>query len=154
MAAKVRSWDSSRAIDHASGYFDRKAGDFHSYHIYFKPFSPRPDSEKRVLALTEFGGYSLPSEGHTVSPVLYGYKMFSDKKTLNENILKLYENDVLRNMSEGLSAAVYTQVSDVEDEINGLFTYDRKEIKADASVMKQIADKLKKTFEENSASED
>lgn len=57
-------------------------------------------------------------------------------------------------MSEGLSAAVYTQVSDVEDEINGLFTYDRKEIKADASVMKQIADKLKKTFEENSASED
>ena len=154
MAAKVRSWDSSRAIDHASGYFDRKAGDFHSYHIYFKPFSPKSDSEKRVLALTEFGGYSLPSEGHTVSPVLYGYKMFSDKKTLNENILKLYKNDVLRNMSKGLSAAVYTQVSDVEDEINGLFTYDRKEIKADASVMKQIADMLNKAFGEHSVRAD
>ena len=80
--------------------------------------------------------------------------MFSDKKTLNENILKLYKNDVLGNMSKGLSAAVYTQVSDVEDEINGLFTYDRKEIKADASVMKQIADMLNKAFGEHSARAD
>ena len=149
IAEKVLSWDSSRAIDHASGYFDRNAGDFHSYHIYFKHFFPKADKKNRVLALTEFGGYSMPSEGHMVSPALYGYKMFSDKKTLNENILKLYKDDVLRNMTKALSATVYTQVSDVEDEINGLFTYDRKEIKADSLVMKEISEMIQNAFKEN-----
>ena len=149
MAEYVHKKDPTRLIDHASGYFDQGAGDFHSYHIYFKSFRPKPDRLKRVLALTEFGGFSLAVDGHTSSDILYGYKMFKDKQSLNDGVRTLYANDVFPAMEKGLSAAIYTQVSDVEDEVNGIFTYDRRETKLDPSITVKIARTLHELFKKN-----
>ncbi len=147
MCEMVRKMDSTRQVDHASGYFDRGAGDFHSYHIYYRRFRPKKDKYPgRVLGLTEFGGYSLPTPGHMVSDTLFGYRVFQSKQDLQGALNELYKRDVLRNISKGLGALVYTQVSDVEDEINGLFTYDRKEIKVDIPFMRAINDKVYKAF--------
>ena len=145
----VRQKDPTRAVDHASGYFDQGAGDFHSYHVYFKPFLPRRDKHGRVLALTEFGGYSLARAGHVSSDEPYGYKQFTDKKALNEAILRLYLHDVLPAMKLGLGAIVYTQVSDVEDETNGLFTYDRKITKVSPRLTRKLARLLDAAFRKN-----
>ena len=147
-AALVRKKDAARLIDHASGYFDQGTGDFHSYHIYYKAFRPKKDKRGRVLALTEFGGFSLPVQKHMSSDILFGYKMFKTKEELNEAVWKLYVKDVFPAIEKGLSASIYTQVSDVEDEINGLFTYDRKEIKFDESLGLKITKTLNEIFKE------
>ncbi len=146
IAAQLRSLDDTRPIDHASGYHDQGVGDFHSYHIYYKRFRPGKDKHERVLALTEFGGYSLPTEGHMASDALFGYKIFRSQPELEKAIVTLYEQDVLRYISQGLSAVVYTQVSDVEDEINGLFTYDRKVVKIDEQKMQDMNKRLYEAF--------
>ncbi|WP_428770833.1 sugar-binding domain-containing protein [Treponema sp. HNW] len=148
-AVLVRNKDATRLIDHASGYFDQGAGDFHSYHIYYKSFRPKRDRFRRVLALTEFGGFSLPIAGHMSSDMLFGYKMFADKKALNEGIKRLYEQDVFPAIAKGLSASIYTQVSDAEDEINGIFTYDRRETKLELTLGREIAHTLAEIFEKN-----
>lgn len=147
-AALVRKKDAARLIDHASGYFDQGAGDFHSYHIYYKAFKPKKDKRGRVLALTEFGGFSLPVQKHMSSDILFGYKMFKTKEELNEAVWKLYIKDVFPAIEKGLSASIYTQVSDVEDEINGIFTYDRKEIKFDEALGLKITKTLNEIFKE------
>ena len=151
MAEYVHKQDPTRLIDHASGYFDQGAGDFHSYHIYFKSFRPKPDPLNRILALTEFGGFSLAVDGHTSSDILYGYKIFKDRQSLNDGIRNLYETDVYPAMKKGLSASIYTQVSDVEDEVNGIFTYDRKETKLDGDVSLKITEMLYDLFKKNCA---
>lgn len=147
MCEAVRKMDVTRQVDHASGYFDRGAGDIRSFHIYYRLFRPKKDKyHGRVLGLTEFGGYSLPAPGHMVSDVLFGYKVFKSQQDLQGALSELYERDVLPAMGKGLGALVYTQVSDVEDEINGIFTYDRKETKVDVPFMRAINDKLYKAF--------
>lgn len=153
-AAKVyeyfRSMDPSRQIDHASGYFDQGAGDLHSYHIYYRRFRPKKDKNPgRVLALTEFGGYSLPTEGHMASGRLFGYKVLKTQNQLHNALEALYKRDVLPAIRKGMGALVYTQVSDVEDEINGLFTYDRRVTKVDASKIKKLNDEVFAVFEES-----
>ncbi len=148
MCKLVRGMDNSRQIDHASGYFDQGAGDLQSYHIYFKRFRPKKDKYKsRVLALTEFGGYSLPTAGHMVSQKQFGYKLFESKQELHDALRQLYALDVFPAMTKGMGALVYTQVSDVEDEINGLFTYDRKVIKLDIPKMQALNKELFYVFE-------
>lgn len=151
MAEYVHKQDPTRLIDHASGYFDQGTGDFHSYHIYFKSFRPKPDPLNRILALTEFGGFSLAVDGHISSDILYGYKIFKDTQSLNDGIRNLYKTDVYPAMEKGLSASIYTQVSDVEDEVNGIFTYDRKETKLDGDLSLKIAETLHELFKKNCA---
>ncbi len=146
MAKTVREADPTRQVDHASGWMDEGAGDFASYHIYFKRFRPKRDALGRVLALTEFGGYSLPCEGHMTTQKPYGYKMFSGKKALASAISALYRRDVLPAMKKGLSAAIYTQVSDVEDEVNGIFTADRRVTKLGKGRMRALAKLLHGSF--------
>lgn len=132
MCGAVRLLDNTRPIDHASGWHDQHAGDFQSYHIYYKEFFPRLDGTQRVLALTEFGGYSLPVDGHMASDRRFGYKIYNTRAELNEAVEMLYYREVLPAVKQGLAAAIYTQVSDVEDEINGVATYDRRVLKLDA----------------------
>ena len=139
---ELRDMDDTRAIDHASGWHDQYAGDFASYHVYYKPFRMKPDKNGRIQALTEFGGYSCPSEGHMATDKLFGYKMYNGKQELNAAIAKLYLEEVIPKIKHGLAATVYTQVSDIEEEINGLFTYDRAEIKIDAEVIREINKEL------------
>ncbi|MDE7261367.1 MAG: MFS transporter [Oscillospiraceae bacterium] len=135
--------DPTRLVDHASGWHDQGGGDFKSRHVYFKPVRIKHDGS-RVLALSEFGGYSLPEAGHVASGKPFGYRMYQDRGSFMDAFVSLYEKEVLPCMErQGLSAAVYTQVSDVEDEINGLLTYDRKVCKVDTERVRKVNAKLK-----------
>ena len=133
-AAQITGWseelDPTRLVDHASGWFDQGAGDFKSEHIYFKPL-PKPDIEpERGWVLSEFGGYSLNVPGHTWNPQKdFGYKKFKDQNALTAAYIDLLENQLVPWIKAGLSAAVYTQTTDVETEVNGFLTYDRKVVK-------------------------
>ena len=143
MAEKVRALDPTRLIDHASGWHDQGAGDLRSYHVYYKPVRMKHDG-RRALALTEFGGYSLPLAGHYTTEKSFGYRVYRDAGRWMDAVEKLYENEVIPLIAaQGLSAAVYTQVSDVEDEVNGLLTFDRRVCKPDAARMRRINEKLR-----------
>ncbi|MBO7763059.1 MAG: glycoside hydrolase family 2 [Clostridia bacterium] len=123
--AHLQARDPSRLYDHASGWQDMGGGDVRSRHIYFRPARPKNDG-RRILALTEFGGYSHAVRGHTFTSRRFGYRHFKDADRLAEAYARLYRREVIPAiLAEGLSATVYTQLTDVEDEINGLFTYDR-----------------------------
>lgn len=135
--------DPTRLVDHASGWHDQGGGDFKSRHVYFKPVRLKHDKH-RILALSEFGGYSLPAAGHTSSEKLFGYRMYQSGEAFMDALAGLYEREIVPCMeSQRLSAAVYTQVSDVEDEVNGILTFDRKVCKVDEARMKNINARLK-----------
>lgn len=125
---RLRSIDSSRFIDSTSGWFWQNKSDVDSYHIYFKPIELT--AGKRPLVLSEFGGYACKIKDHCFNKdKTYGYKKCADEAELLDDLAKLYTKEVLPMTEKGLSAAVYTQVSDVEDETNGILTYDRDILK-------------------------
>ena len=134
--------DSTRIIDTASGWFRTKKSDVESPHVYFKPVKLKP-AEKPIL-LSEFGGYSLAVADHVFNTKkVYGYKKFEDVTAFCKALTALYENEIIPQIGKGLCGAIYTQLTDVEDEINGLATYDRKSLKVEAAEMLAIAEKLK-----------
>ena len=136
---KLKALDGSRIIDATSGWFRRKKTDVDSRHIYFTPWSSLKPSDK-PLVLSEFGGYACPVEGHLFNTgSAYGYKSCKRLADLQDALDKLYREKVLPAAQRGLCAAILTQISDVEDEINGLLTYDRKVSKADSQRMQSIA---------------
>ena len=140
---RLRALDPTRPIDHASGWHDQGGGDLKSRHVYYRPVRLRGDG-RRVLALTEFGGYSLQCPGHLASDKKFGYRMYDHAAAWMDAVERLYETEVLPLIeSQGLSAAVYTQLSDVEDEVNGLVTYDRRLCKMDPARMRKINSKLR-----------
>ncbi len=126
---RIRELDGTRTIDHASGWHDQGGGDVFSRHVYFRKFRYKRDRAGRAAVLSEFGGYACGIEGHRWSRKDFGYRMFPSEKELTAGIVKLYDREIRPAKEQGLSAAVYTQLSDVEQEINGLLTYDRKELK-------------------------
>ena len=140
----VRSIDATRPIDHASGWHDQGGGDFKSLHIYFRPVTiPRRDERGRVVVLSEFGGYSVGVEGHVFNKSKsFGYKKFNDLGAFDNAYHALIEREIIPLIPEGLSATVYTQLSDVEDEINGLVTYDRKVVKVNTERIRELNKKL------------
>jgi len=124
--------DASRTIDHASGWHDQGGGDCVSPHIYFTRLKAprRKKGDERAFVLSEFGGYSHATEGHVWNPrKVFGYRKFKSLQALQAAYTKLYSRHLKPLIPRGLSAAVYTQVSDVEDEVNGVMTYDREIIK-------------------------
>ena len=143
----MKALDSGRIIDSTSGWFRQKKSDVDSRHIYFSPWNSLKVSDK-PLVLSEFGGYALPVEGHLFNPEkAYGYKSCKSLEDFQSSIEKLYREKVLPAAKNGLCAAIITQVSDVEDEINGFLTYDRKVSKADQAAMQRIAQDLQKATE-------
>ena len=134
----IKELDTTRYIDHASGFHDQYGGDFLSLHIYFGTINFGEDKYGRVQALSEFGGYSYIEEGHCGSDHHFGYFKYKSKEELNSAYKKLIMDGVLPNINKGLSATVYTQLSDVEDEVNGFITYDRKIIKMDINMVKEL----------------
>lgn len=128
IANEVKLQDSTRTVDHASGWFDQKAGDFNSVHNYFRRLRVEKD-EKRAFVISEYGGYACHVAGHSSVERIFGYKKFDTPEELSEAYWKLYEGQVLPLINAGLSGVVYTQLSDIEEEVNGLVTYDRKVIK-------------------------
>jgi len=136
---RIQALDTTRTIDHASGWHDQGIGDFKSLHVYFKPYKFSHDKKKRCEILTEFGGYSFPVEGHLFNTEkAFGYKKIASLDELAAAYRKLYEEEIIPVKALGLSATVYTQVSDVEDEINGVVTYDRKVVKFNPAFMRAI----------------
>ncbi|MDR1852629.1 MAG: hypothetical protein LBR21_08290 [Propionibacteriaceae bacterium] len=125
VAGRVAELDPTRTVDHASGWHDQGGGDCDSRHIYFRRLRlPKP--KQRALVLSEFGGYSLPIPGHIWEAKEFGYKGFHDTESLSAAIAALYREQLAPAIRKGLSAAVYTQLSDVEGEVNGLLSYDRE----------------------------
>ncbi|MEG1923149.1 MAG: glycoside hydrolase family 2 TIM barrel-domain containing protein [Clostridia bacterium] len=124
----LRNIDKFHLVDSASGWFDQNGGDFKSLHIYYRKVKFTTDN--RILALTEFGGYALRVDNHMFNPQkCFGYKLCKTLIEYKQSYQNLMENEVNANIEKGLSAAIYTQLTDVEDEINGIMTYDRKVIK-------------------------
>lgn len=124
----TKELDRTRLVNSASGWFDQGTGDVHDIHSYPDPKMP-PLSETRAAVLGEFGGLGLPLEGHTWQKKgSWGYKAYDSSEALTAAYLVLSDK-LLPLVAEGLCAAVYTQTTDVEVEVNGLLTYDRKVLK-------------------------
>jgi hypothetical protein len=139
--------DDTRFIDATSGWFRQKKSDVDSRHVYFRKVKLKGDGEK-PLVLSEFGGKTYRSEGHVFNPdKTYGYGGCDSLQGLAQAVSGLYMDEVLPCIKNGLCAAIYTQVSDVEDEINGILTYDRKITKVTPETMIPLAQALKKAIE-------
>lgn len=148
MTKALLDLDKTRLIDSTSGWYDTGVGDCCSRHIYFRPVKIKND-HKRVLVLSEFGGYSYYIKEHAFSSKSFGYKHMYSKEELSEGIYNLFVKELAPLISyEGLSAYIYTQLSDVEDEVNGFITYDRKVIKVNEKKIVEANDLLEKTFKE------
>lgn len=143
-AAFIRKRDDTRPIDHASGWYDQGGGDIKSIHWYFRPYHHKqPSKEQRPICLTEYGGYNCAVPGHCWGEgAEFGYKKISDPAEFNRAFQKLIEEQIIPAKERGLAAAVYTQVSDVEGERNGLLTYDRKVCKANEAIFRAVNAKL------------
>lgn len=128
IAKLVRERDPSRPVDHASGWFDQKGGDFRSIHNYYRPLKVKLD-KKRAYAITEYGGYACHVPGHSSVERVFGYRKFDTVEEFETAYRHLIDQQLLPLCGLGLSCAVYTQLSDVEEEVNGLVTYDRRVVK-------------------------
>ena len=140
----IRERDDTRPIDHASGWYDQGGGDIKSIHWYFRPYHHKqPPKEQRPICLTEYGGYNCAVPGHCWGEgAEFGYKKIADPAEFNRAFQKLMEEQIIPAKERGLAAAVYTQVSDVEGERNGLLTYDRKVCKANEAIFRAVNAKL------------
>lgn len=137
----VKVLDPTRLVDSTSGWFAQEKNDFDSEHIYFKAIEVQPKT--RSMFMSECGGYSMAVEGHYYSKYnTYGYGGSDDSAKLTEDILSLYDVMILPAAPKGMCGCIYTQLSDVEDEINGLYTYDRKVCKVEKEKMMAMAQKL------------
>ena len=134
-----RAMDPSRIWNAASGWFKNSDSDVQSEHIYFGSLKMKPTG-RRPLLLTEFGGYSCALEGHRFNPdEEYGYQKYPTTEEFQTALEKLYREGILPQIRRGLCGCILTQVSDVEEETNGLVTYDRLVIKADREAMQALA---------------
>jgi len=139
----IKERDTSRVIDHASGWHDQGGGDLNSLHIYFTKIKV-PSDNNRAVVLSEFGGYSHKVAGHVFNKErVFGYKVFKTLDEFKVAYKKLFNEQIIPNIERGLSATVYTQVSDVEDEINGILTYDREFSKLIPEDIKEINSQVK-----------
>ena len=134
--------DSTRLYDSTSGWFKQHKNDFeNSVHIYFRNEELKP--EKKAMFLSECSGYAYIIDGHYYSKYgNYGYGNCTNSDELMDNVASTYDIMVLPSIKDGLCGCVYTQLSDVEDETNGFYTYDRKVCKVDANRMKDIRHKI------------
>ncbi len=143
---ELKALDPSRIYDATSGWFTEKKSDVQSEHVYFKKLRFR--STDKPLVLSEFGGYAFKIKEHSFNPdKTYGYRFFTNASDFSDALERLYLDEVMPAITEnGLCAAILTQVSDVEDETNGLLTYDRQVVKVDTERMQQIAARLSDAF--------
>ncbi len=139
---QMKKLDDTRFIDTTSGWFRRKRTDVDSRHVYFKKVRLKPSD--KPLVLSEFGGYSYKPEGHVFNTEqTYGYGKFAAREELEAAVESLYREQIVPAYRAGLCAAIYTQLSDVEDETNGILSYDRRVCKLRADAMLAIARLLK-----------
>ncbi len=144
---KLKALDPTRVYDTTSGWFKVNETDIESDHVYFKPVKLKPIPGKPSV-LSEFGGYVCKIDGHSFNAdKTYGYRFFGTEEEFEAALIALYEEQIIPAIENGLNAAVLTQVSDVEDETNGLLTYDRQILKVSPEKMKSLANKLYEKFD-------
>ena len=137
----AKSIDGTRIYDATSGWFAQKKSDLDSEHIYFRV--EELHAKERPMFLSECGGYSYLVEGHAFNPdKTYGYGACKDSEELTDRIVAMYEGMVLPGIKGGVCGCVYTQLSDVEDEINGMYTYDREVCKVNKEKMLKLAERI------------
>ena len=148
MYSELKALDPSRVWDATSGWFFEKDSDVQSEHIYFRPVKLKRNPERPVV-LSEFGGYCYAEKDHLFNPDhSFGYRNFDSAPALTEGLEKLYREQIVPALrTTNLCALVLTQVSDVEDEVNGMVTYDRRVVKPDAEKMRALAGELFAAFE-------
>ena len=138
---KIYELDNTRVVDTTSGWHDLGHSDVISKHIYFTPIKVKAGSKPYLLS--EFGGYSHKISGHTFNDKLFGYKVYNTKQSLTNAYKRLFNNVIIPQIKDGLSATVYTQLTEVEDELNGLLTYDREVCKIDIDELRKINERVK-----------
>ncbi|NBE80088.1 glycoside hydrolase family 2 protein [Micromonospora rubida] len=163
VAREVAALDPTRTVDHASGWHDQGGGDLRSLHVYFRRFrasrrrsrrdatpgggavrdGAAPGRDRRALVLSEYGGYTLRLDGHAFGPAEFGYKRFRTDAELAGAFTRLHDEQIVPAIPAGLAATVYTQLSDVEDELNGLFSYDRRVLKLPEDAVRQVNGRLR-----------
>ena len=148
MYRELRELDPTRVFDATSGWFGERESDVQSEHVYFKPIKLTHRAD-RPLVLSEFGGYSCKIEDHAFNlDKTYGYRFYHNEEDFQKALLALYQNEIIPAIqSEGLCATVLTQLSDVEDETNGLFTYDRQVCKVEKELLQRLSNDLHAEFE-------
>lgn len=142
----IRKKDPTRLVNEACGWFDQKGGDMYSIHNYVRKLKVKPQS--RVVALTEYGGYAYPVKEHMACEKEFGYQHYHSKEELTANYKRLWEEEIYPNLEHGLCSAIYTQTSDIEEEINGVMTYDREVDKLIVDEVLKLNQRLYQEFEE------
>jgi len=138
IVGSIKKLDPTRLVDDTSGWSDRGVGDVNDMHKYPGPGSPEPE-EKRAVVLGEFGGLGLPVPGHTwQAEKNWGYRSYTNSAALTSAYVVLVQKLFPLIEEKGLSAAVYTQTTDVEIEVNGLMTYDRELVKMDLATVSAV----------------
>ncbi len=145
ISENIKRFDPSRLVDHASGWHDQGGKDFISLHRYIYEIKPPRKMDGRPFVISEFGGYSQIIKDHTWDEATsFGYKMYETKAFLSDAYEALIREQVLPLVKKGLSATIYTQLSDVELEVNGLITYDREIVKLESFMVKSLNEQLQK----------
>jgi beta-galactosidase/beta-glucuronidase/regulation of enolase protein 1 (concanavalin A-like superfamily) len=137
----VESLDSTRLVSNASGWTDAGVGDVLDWHTYTAPRSPQVE-ENRIAVIGEYGGLGLATPGHEWGTTGWNYVMLENNEEVTNTYVEYIESIKGFMYSNGLSAAVYTQTTDVEGELNGLLTYDRKIAKVDEKKVRQANQSL------------
>ena len=148
MYEKASKYDPTRIFDTTSGWFYRKKSDVDSRHVYFKPVKVDKVS-KNPIVISEFGGYSHRVTNHIFGTEEYGYSSFESKEEFERAFRALYRDEIKPLISKGICALVYTQICDVEDETNGLLTYDREILKLDKDRTRALMDELYAEIKKN-----
>lgn len=143
----AKSLDPTRLYDSTSGWFAQMKNDFDSEHLYFNLVDLHV--KERPLFVSETGGYTRVIEGHYFSKYnTYGYGGASGEEELTAMVEEMYRKMILPGIPEGVCGCVYTQLSDVEDEVNGLYTYDRKICKVNKEIMNTLAEEMENSLKQ------
>lgn len=143
---KSKVLDNSRIYDVASGWYDNGFNEIISIHSYFYPLKISKTLQKPII-FSEFGGYSLLLKDHFFGLKKFGYRHYKDHIALTKAYIELYEKSIIPLIDKGLNGCIYTQFNDVEDEVNGLFTFDRKVLKIDENVIRNINIEIFRKFQ-------
>lgn len=143
IACWVKAYDPSRLVDHASGWYDQQGGNFKSVHTYIKKLHLPQKIGNRCFVISEFGGYGFKVNGHVWNKDKeLSYSGYKSEEKLTDAYKFLIDKQVMPLIGKGLCATVYTQLTDVETEINGIISYDREVIKIDASILHELNNNL------------
>ena len=146
---KIKAIDHTRLVDHASGWHDQGVGDMDSHHRYKLKIKVTEDKRGhgRPYILSEFGGLKWKLRSHSFNEKRVIGRQFHSGTELNAAIGKLYRQHILANVPKGMAAAIYTQVSDVEEEVNGIFSYDREITKLQEETLSPIFAEIAALYE-------